>query len=241
MLINLRNALMAGKAPRVPHLSLQKSGTASEGFYATGLSVGTFPQTLTCWYRYQQLPSRFYDRSRVVFKYGNASNGCGFGASGFSDTGANTHKALAEAKYWANMTNPNWTAYDTNWHHLAFVIKSGSYPFRNAIYCDGTVATMTTEQSGSIVMPTSRFHIGGRDSGDVLNCKVQVCRICLFAGELDISAIVADFESGDKEPKGNLIHYWTGETVDGRVVDKIGTWHLTASAGCTISADTPWA
>ena len=240
MIAGHHSMMSGGDGVAETYLSLQKSGTGSEGFYVNGLTVGEFPQTLTCWYRYQNLPSNFSDRSRVAFKYGSSSNGCAFGAAAYGDTGKNTHKALAEAKYWANMTNPNWVALDTDWHHLAFVVRTGNYPFRDAIYCDGTVATMTTAQSGAIAMPTSEFHVGGRQSMDTLNCTVQVCRICLFAGELDSSAIVADFKLGKKRPKGDLIHYWTGETDNNKVVDKLGTWHLTPSTGCTISTDTPW-
>lgn len=224
---------------RTPQLSLSKSGTSKQGFFVDSLGSLPVNQTFTCWYRFLY-PAVNLSSSRVVLKYGNASNGAAFGSVQQSLSEISSCAALCEARYWHlyNSFSGQQLA-DTGWHHLAFLIKSGSSPLNNSVYIDGTARTKVSGSgSQAYITPSGKFSICGRDA-ETMDCTVQVFHPRIYNELLGSSAISEDMTIAGIPTRQSLAHYWDGTTDGGKVYDFVGNWNLTFSTGCEIVDDAP--
>ena len=248
MSIALRHT-MAQRASGV-RFSMKHTGSSPEGFLIRDIGTISLPCTFLGWYRFSDFPPYGYppsptdfDGSRMVFKAGNITTGAGFGLCRWGSTENTDRGLLIEGKYWnCYSTFEGTVPYDTSWHHLAVILKSGTIPTKNACFIDGMVQTTVFHGGGNSAMntPISEFSICGR-MGDFNLTTVQVCRVAVVAGELSASEIVADMESGSMPPVDMpIIHYWDGSFEGDKVKDLVGTWNLTVYDGCSISSETPW-
>lgn len=234
--------MMMKQKVRSPNFTMRHIGDGGPGFIVSGIGEASLPLTITLWYRYAEYPTQTgIWSSRLVVKYGDSSTGCGFGTLNFPGTYAERAE-LIEAKYWAYFSllpTENYT--DVSWHHLALVVKSGTYPWRNAVFVDG-IPYQTAEggQSAGMSIPSGQFSLCGRN-GDGWPATVDVSRACVFQGELTETEVVQDMAMGSVPPAdGNLIHFWNGTTDSGVVKDIVGDWDLTQSVGCQILEESPW-
>lgn len=231
---NAAHCSMMGGANKPQMFSLSHSGTSPLGFYAQSLGTLPLSQTFSCWYRYIY-PNEDLDSSRVVFKYGNSSNGCAFGSVRYSLLYSSSCAGLCEARYWIpfNRFSGRRLA-DTGWLHLAFLIKSGSSPLVNAVYINGEVQTKV-DGSGtqSYITPSGKFSICGRD-GEFMNATVQVFQPRIYNELLNSAAILEDMATIGKPSRSTLTHYWDGTLLGDKVQDHVGSWDLSFSTGCEI-------
>lgn len=249
MSIALRHT-MAQRASGV-RFSMKHTGSSSKGFFISDIGTISLPCTFLGWYRFSDIPPygcppspTDFDGSRMVFKAGNSTTGCGFGLCRWSNTATTDRAMLIEGKYWScyNAFDQS-VPYDTSWHHLAVILKSGANPTKNACFVDGMVQNTVSLDGGSSAMntPISEFSICGRSKDDFNLTTVQVCRAAVVAGELSASEIAADMESGSMPPVDMpIIHYWDGSFEGDKVKDLVGTWNLALHDGCSISSETPW-
>lgn len=239
-LINLRNAMMvAGK----PLLSMRKEGSVSPGFIITNLGTATLPQTVTCWYKfaaYSATPDIW--AGKAIVKFGNMSSGMAYGMLNYPGIYSD-RAALNEGKYWSCYRKQTSQSYpDTQWHHLAMVVRSGTYPTKGTVYVDGTAYTTGTDlKSTALTTPTGHFSILGRQNDDGYPAVVLAHRVCVFDSQLSDAEVAADMALGaTPSSRSDLVHYWDGTVDNAKLVDLVGTWNLTFSDGCSIVQESPW-
>ena len=217
------------------------SGT---GFHIRGLGTMPMGVTITAWFRYAAYSNVALSKS--VLKYGDRNNGVGFG-TWYSSNQYFMRAGLVEGKYWACFGSPlSITPKDFAWHHVALRVKSGTSPLFGACYIDGVEQTPYTG-SGTAAMnsPSGIFSVCGRDNGqgwETPRADVRSTRVCIFGAQLSAGEIMADYLAGEKMPTNTtLTHYWDATVENSEVLDKVGSWNLSFSQGCSISNDTPWA
>lgn len=213
------------------------TSTASKGFYRLGLGSMPYPTTFLCWYKFSGANPP-YGLDKMVLKYGDSSSGVGFGM--YATNPVSSKAFLCEAKYWASFQNSD--ALDVAWHHLAIIIKSGTYPAKQSVYLDGVLLTPLSSNYQSIKAPRNCFNICGRDVNQYESSAtgVSVYHPHTYAGALTLSQIEADMaKRDDLSDIGNMSHCWDCTKVGTEFVDFAGNWNLTTDDGKIVN-ETPF-
>lgn len=235
MSIAAHHSMIGGSAKKVGRSF--HSSTASKGFYKSGLGSMAYPTTFLCWYKFDgSNPARDFDK--MVVKYGDSSSGVGFGT--YTTISVYNKAYLCEAKYWVSFQSDGHL--DISWHHLAVIIKSGTYPASQAVYLDGVLLTPVSSKYQSINAPKNWFNICGRDVNQYESSVtgVSVYHPHTYAGALSLSQIEADMaKRDDLSDIVNMSHCWDCTKVGTEFVDLAGNWNLTTDDG-EIVYETPF-
>lgn len=165
----------------------------------------------------------------------------GGGARSEGETRGNYLNGLANTRWWLPSNTECIT--DEEWHHYVFVTPSSVGGNMSYIYMDGVIVGGIRYNGAAItnLNSTSNITLLGVCDGEMDRYMTGlVTRCCIYNRMLSESEIVADYELGNLPPvPSGLIHYYNGETKDGKLIDVIGGIDLESQNGAYISNEIP--